>query len=108
MTWARLRRRRAFFESVLGELGCAPGDVYFWDDNPENVTTARQMGIKAGGIHRVRRVSPSIFQPVRIGIVAILEVWMTSTTAALLSYTYENAREYSSLFFRSWGVSVHP
>ena len=36
-----------FFERMLGELGCAPGDVYFWDDNPKNVATARQASIKA-------------------------------------------------------------
>ena len=37
----------AFFERMLGELGCAPTDVYFWDDNPKNVTTARQAKISA-------------------------------------------------------------
>jgi putative hydrolase of the HAD superfamily len=37
----------AFFERVLGELGCVPQDVYFWDDNPKNVVAARQTGIMA-------------------------------------------------------------
>lgn len=37
----------AFFERVLGELSCIPGDVYFWDDNPKNVAVARQAGIRA-------------------------------------------------------------
>lgn len=41
------KTQAAFFERVLGELRCAPGDIYFWDDNPKNVTTARQAGIKA-------------------------------------------------------------
>ncbi|MGW1728143.1 HAD family hydrolase [Streptomyces sp. NPDC002306] len=36
-----------FFERVLGELGCAADEVYFWDDNPKNVTTAKQARIKA-------------------------------------------------------------
>jgi putative hydrolase of the HAD superfamily len=37
----------AFFERVLGELGCAPADVHFWDDNPKNVAAAKQAGIRA-------------------------------------------------------------
>lgn len=37
----------AFFERLLGELGSAPGDVYFWDDNPKNVVAAKQAGIRA-------------------------------------------------------------
>jgi len=37
----------AFFEYVMDQLGCGPSDVYFWDDNPKNVATARQTGITA-------------------------------------------------------------
>ena len=37
----------AFFERILGELGCAPKDLHFWDDNPKNVFVARQAGISA-------------------------------------------------------------
>jgi putative hydrolase of the HAD superfamily len=37
----------AFFERMLGELGCAPHEAYFWDDNAKNVTTAQSVGINA-------------------------------------------------------------
>ena len=35
-----------FFEKVLDSLGCTPGDVYFWDDNPQNITVAKALGIR--------------------------------------------------------------
>lgn len=37
----------AFYEQVLAEIGCVPGEVYFWDDNPKNVAAARQAGLLA-------------------------------------------------------------
>lgn len=37
----------AFFEKVLDSLGCPPGDVCFWDDNPQNVAVAKAVGIEA-------------------------------------------------------------
>lgn len=37
----------AFFEQVLGKLDCSAHDVYFWDDNSKNVTTAKNAGINA-------------------------------------------------------------
>lgn len=37
----------AFFERVLGELGSIPTDIYFWDDNPKNVATARRANMNA-------------------------------------------------------------
>ncbi|MCX4650913.1 HAD hydrolase-like protein [Streptomyces microflavus] len=36
-----------FFERMLGKLGCAPGEAHFWDDNPKNISTARQASMKA-------------------------------------------------------------
>lgn len=36
-----------FFEKVLDSLECTPEDVYFWDDNPQNVTVAKTLGIRA-------------------------------------------------------------
>ena len=38
---------RAIFERVLTELGCAPPDVVFTDDNLENALGARAVGIRA-------------------------------------------------------------
>ena len=37
----------AFFEKVLDSLGCRPGEVCFWDDNPQNVAVAKAVGMEA-------------------------------------------------------------
>lgn len=37
----------AFFEHVLDSLRCQPGEVFFWDDNPANVTVAKNVGLNA-------------------------------------------------------------
>lgn len=36
-----------FFQHVLSLLGGPASEVYFWDDNPQNVATAQQLGINA-------------------------------------------------------------
>jgi putative hydrolase of the HAD superfamily len=36
-----------FFERILESLNCSPNEVYFWDDNPKNVATAKKVGIDA-------------------------------------------------------------
>ncbi len=43
-----LKHDPAFFVRVLHQLGSPPGqDVFFWDDSPSNVTTARSVGLRA-------------------------------------------------------------
>ena len=37
----------SFFEHILGTLQCVSGEVCFWDDNPQNVATAKEVGINA-------------------------------------------------------------
>jgi putative hydrolase of the HAD superfamily len=36
-----------FFQKALEQLGVAPGDVAYWDDDQQNVDTARSCGIDA-------------------------------------------------------------
>lgn len=36
-----------FFENIINSLQCSSRDIYFWDDNPKNVETARLLGINA-------------------------------------------------------------
>ncbi len=36
-----------FFEQVIESIGCSPSDIYFWDDNPQNVSVAKAVGMQA-------------------------------------------------------------
>lgn len=42
-----MKSEPVFFERVLTALQCAPGEVFFWDDNPKNVAIAKQVGINS-------------------------------------------------------------
>ena len=43
-----LKREPRFFETILATLeGCSPAEIFFWDDAPVNVETARSVGIQA-------------------------------------------------------------
>lgn len=50
---------KAAFEHVLRDLGVAPERIVFFDDNPECIATAKELGLRAHrvrGVKQVRRV----------------------------------------------------
>jgi len=57
-----------FFRHVLSRLGDRATDVYFWDDNPDNVATAQRLGINAELFVTYEAFEPSFserFRPLR-------------------------------------------
>lgn len=38
---------KEFFEEILRELGVAPSEIMFWDDDPKNIVVAKELGIDA-------------------------------------------------------------
>lgn len=41
------KSEQAFFEKVVERLGLDPGEIMYWDDDPENVDVAKAFGIDA-------------------------------------------------------------
>jgi len=42
-----MKTERVFFEHLVNQLPCLANEIFFWDDNPKNVQTAKEVGINA-------------------------------------------------------------
>ncbi len=60
---ARKKPSRDYFEYALGKIGISPTEAFFTDDNPENVSAARALGISAevfSGVKPLKRALLSL------------------------------------------------